>query len=102
MSTLHDGLRTVQPPSVRVCLVDTHKSTEQRVAGLQNLCGVWLLAGSSSNFLCRLPYPCDGSEFRGCSGSVFDDVHGIAAFGAFKGGACRFGFVDNLFFWHCL
>ena len=102
MIALHDGLRAVQSLWLRVFFVHTHKSTEQRVAGLQNLCGVWLLAGSSSNFLCRLPYPCEGSEFRGCPGVVFDDVHGVAAFGAFKWGDWgRFRFVDNLFFWHC-
>ena len=100
---LHDGLRTVQPLSGRVCFVDTHKSTEQRVAGVLNLCGTWLPPpGSSSNFLCWLPYPCEGSELRGCPGAVFDDVHGVATFGTFKGCACRFRFVDNLLLGNCV
>ena len=102
MIAFHDGLRTVRSLSVRVCFVNTHKSTEQRVGCLQNLCGAWLLPGSSGNFLCWLPYPCEGSEFRGCPGAVFDNVHGVAAFGAFKGGAYRFGLVDDLFLGNCL
>lgn len=92
MIALHYGLRTVQSLSIRVCFVDTHKSTEQRVVRLQSLCDVWLLLGSSSNFLCRLPYLCDGSEFRGCLGAVFDDVHRVATFGAFKGVLAGSGF----------